>query len=80
MFAIKVCTKRWREPYNYLQNLLKLYTTSEGWENEAKAHYGLQMSEQPDGHATKHNFPVSCPSWTEICNNIWSNLTRNSLF
>jgi len=23
-FAFKVCTKRWREPYNYLRNLLKL--------------------------------------------------------
>ena len=23
-FAVKVCTKHWREPYNYLQNLLKL--------------------------------------------------------
>ena len=23
-FAIKVCTKHWREPYNYLRNLLKL--------------------------------------------------------
>jgi len=23
-FVIEVCTKHWREPYNYLQNLLKL--------------------------------------------------------
>ena len=31
-------------------------TTSKGWEKDAKAHCGLQMSEWSDGHALKHFF------------------------
>ena len=32
-------------------------TTFEGEENKAKDHYGLQVSERPDGHAIKHFLP-----------------------